>query len=164
MTIAYWLLLAVALQRLAELIYSNRNTKRLVSEGGSEVGKGHYSIIVAVHVGWLVTMTLANPPDTNVIWPLVALYGAVQLLRIWVLVSLGRYWSTRVIDLPDAPLVRHGPYRWCKHPNYVVVVLEVAILPLAFQLWAVAAIFTFLNSAILAKRIHVENQVLRHRG
>jgi len=103
------------------------------------------------------------PTDNPIIWPLMGLYGLVQVGRFWVLYSLGRYWSTKVIDIPDAPLIRKGPYRWIKHPNYVVVVLEVALLPMALQLWGTALIFSILNAGILAWRIQVENQALRKR-
>jgi methyltransferase len=170
MSLTLWILLAVALQRLGELFYSNRNTKQLLAEGGAEVGQSHYPVMIAIHTGWLVTMAVlviladSVPADDHIIWPLLGLYGLVQVGRFWVLYSLGRYWSTKVIDIPMAPLVRKGPYRWIKHPNYVIVVLEVALLPMAFQLWGTAFIFSILNAGILAWRIQVENQALGKRG
>lgn len=157
------------MQRLGELVYSNNNTKRLLAEGGVEIGQSHYPVMIAIHTGWLVTMAVlviaadSVPTDNPIIWPLMGLYGLVQVGRFWVLYSLGRYWSTKVIDIPDAPLIRKGPYRWIKHPNYVVVVLEVALLPMALQLWGTALIFSILNAGILAWRIQVENQALRKR-
>ncbi len=167
MSLTLWILLAVAVQRLGELVYSNSNTKRLLAEGGTEVGQSHYPVMIAIHTGWLITMivlAISKPIENQIVWPLIGAYAVVQVGRFWVLHSLGRYWSTKVIDIPDAPLIRTGPYRWIKHPNYVVVVLEVALLPMAFQMWEVAVIFSVLNAAILTWRIKVENQALNKRG
>jgi methyltransferase len=84
----------------------------------------------------------------------------LELARIWVLASLGERWTTRIIVIPDAPLVRRGPYRWFNHPNYIVVVAEIAVLPLAFGLWRTALVFSLLNAAILTIRIREENRAL----
>ena len=169
MSLTLCILSAVALQRLAELLYSNRNTKKLLTEGGKEVGQSHYPVMIAIHTGWLFTITafvvLADTHfvDDLIIWPLIGVYGLVQVGRFWVLYSLGRYWSTKVIDLPEAPLIRKGPYRWIKHPNYLIVVFEVAILPMALQMWGIALVFSILNAGILAWRIQVENRALIKR-
>ena len=169
MSLTLCILSAVALQRLAELLYSNRNTKKLLAEGGKEVGQSHYPIMIAIHTGWLFTITAfavladTHSVDDNIIWPLIGVYGLVQVGRFWVLYSLGRYWSTKVIDLPEAPLIRKGPYRWIKHPNYLIVVLEVALLPMALQMWSIALVFSILNAGILAWRIQVENRALIKR-
>ena len=103
------------------------------------------------------------PADAPVHWPLIAAYLAVQAGRAWVIATLGRFWTTRVIDMPAAPLVRRGPYRWCRHPNYVVVVLEVALLPLAFGAWEIALAFSLANLAVLAWRLKIENAALARR-
>jgi methyltransferase len=95
--------------------------------------------------------------------PLLLAFAVLQGLRLWVLMSLGRYWTTRVITLPDAPLVRRGPYRFLRHPNYLVVAAEIAVLPLAFGAWAVAAVFSALNAALLAWRISLEDHALAPR-
>ena len=169
MSLTLCILSAVALQRLAELLYSNRNTKKLLTEGGKEVGQSHYPIMIAIHTGWLFTITAfavladTHSVDDLIIWPLIGVYGLVQVGRFWVLYSLGRYWSTKVIDLPEAPLIRKGPYRWIKHPNYLIVVLEVALLPMALQMWGTALVFSILNAGILAWRIQVENRALIKR-
>jgi methyltransferase len=169
MSLTLCILSAVALQRLAELLYSNRNTKKLLTEGGKEVGQSHYPVMIAIHTGWLFTITTfvvladTRSVDELIIWPLIGVYGLVQLGRFWVLYSLGRYWSTKVIDLPEAPLIRKGPYRWIKHPNYLIVVLEVALLPMALQMWGIALVFSILNAGILAWRIQVENRALIKR-
>jgi methyltransferase len=161
--LAHAIVAAVALQRLGELFLSKRNGARLLAEGGREIGRGHYPVMIAIHVAWLVTLFALAPAREAIVWPLIAAYLVVQIGRIWVIHSLGRYWTTRVIDMPDAPLVRRGPYRWIKHPNYLVVTLEVAILPLAFGLWQVAALFSVLNVLILWQRLRVENAALAAR-
>lgn len=163
MTVFWTLLLAVVLSRLAELIYARRNTQRLLAQGAEEFGAGHYPLIVMLHMAWFVSLAVFVPKDAAVNLPLLVLFGLVQLLRIWVLVSLGRYWTTRIISLPGAPLVRKGPYRFLRHPNYLVVVLEILILPLCFGAWQIAAAFTLLNGGMLFWRIRAENAVLKER-
>ena len=158
------IVLLVALQRLAELGYSRRNLERLLAAGGVERGADHYPYMVAVHAGWLLSLFLLVPAGAPIqIWWL-ALFLLLQAGRIWVLATLGPYWTTRVIQLPETPLVRHGPYRFCKHPNYAVVAGEVAVLPLVFGAWEIAAIFSLLNAAVLWRRIDVENAALAGRS
>ena len=153
----------VALERLTELWHAQRNTRALLEAGGIEVGRGHYPLMVALHAAWLVAILLTVPPDAGVSAPLLALFAILQGCRLWVLMSLGRYWTTRVITLPGAPLVRRGPYRYLRHPNYLVVVAEIAVLPLAFGAWGVAAVFSLLNAALLTWRISLEDQALAPR-
>jgi len=153
------ILALVTLQRLGELWLSNRNTSRLLALGAHEVGAAHYPLIVAVHAAWLAALWwLAPGQPIAFLW--LALYVLLQAARIWVLASLGPRWTTRIIVLPQTPLVKAGPYRFVSHPNYVVVVAEIAVLPLAFGLWPVALIFTLLNAAVLAIRIREENHAL----
>ena len=153
------ILALVTLQRLGELWLSNRNTRRLLERGASEVAPAHYRLIVLVHVLWLATLWwLAPGRQIDGFW--LGLFVALQLARVWVLATLGARWTTRIIVLPDAPLVRRGPYRWVDHPNYLIVVGEIAALPLAFGLWQVALAFTVLNGAVLAIRIRAENGAL----
>lgn len=153
------LLALVTLQRVGELWLSNRNTKRLLAQGAHEVGAAHYPLIVAVHFWWLVLLWWLAPGR-----PIDGLSLAVFLLleigRVWVLVTLGPRWTTRIIVLPGVPLVRHGPYRFVNHPNYIVVVGEVAVLPLVFGLWQLALIFTILNGVLLWLRIRDEDRAL----
>lgn len=163
MTIAQWAVLLVGLQRLGELWLSHRNAARLHAEGGREIGAGHFPILILVHAGWLASIAFLIPADAPVYWPLIAVYLVVQFGRVWVIASLGRYWTTRVIDMPDTPLVRRGPYRWIKHPNYVVIMLEIAVLPLAFGAWQIAVIFSLANMAVLAWRLRIENAALQRR-
>lgn len=161
--LAQWVVLAVAAQRIAELIVARRNTARLLARGGVEVGRGHYLPIVLLHAVWLITIFVRTAPGTPVSYWLLGLFIVLQAGRIWVLASLGPYWTTRVITVPDAPLVSRGPYRWCRHPNYVIVALEIAVLPLAFSDRTVAMVFTAANAAMMLIRIPAENQALETR-
>ena len=149
----------VTLQRFGELWLSNRNTRRLLAKGAREHSPAHYPLIVALHLLWLVTLWwLAPTRPVDGFW--LAFFVAVEIFRIWVLTTLGSRWTTRIIVLPGAPLVRRGPYRFVNHPNYLVVVLEIAVLPLVFGLWQVAVIFSLLNAAALSIRIRAENRAL----
>jgi methyltransferase len=159
LTLGIIILALVTLQRLGELWLSDRNTRRLLANGAREVARAHYPLIVAVHVLWLATLWWFAPGQpVNAFW--LALFVLLQLGRIWVIATLGPRWTTRIIVLPDAPLVRNGPYRFLNHPNYAVVAGEIAVLPLAFDLWQVALVFTILNAVVLAIRIRQENRAL----
>jgi methyltransferase len=159
LTFGVLILALVTLQRLGELWLSNRNTRRLLANGAREVGRSHYPLIVAVHLLWLGTLWWLVPGrPTNVFW--MALFFVFQLARVWVVATLGPRWTTRIIILPGAPLVRSGPYRIVNHPNYVVVAGEIAVLPLAFGLWRIALVFSILNASVLAIRIRQENRAL----
>jgi methyltransferase len=153
------ILALVTLQRLGELWLSSRNTRRLLAKGAREHSPGHYPLIVAVHALWLAALwwlARTRPIDGFCL----AMFVLIEVARIWVLASLGPRWTTRIIVL-DEPLVRRGPYRFVNHPNYLVVVAEIAVLPLVFGLWQVALIFTLLNAAILTVRIRAENAAIR---
>jgi len=158
-THAIVILALVTLQRIGELWLSRRNTRRLLAQGAVEHGRAHYPLIVAVHAAWLAALWwLAPGRPVVVLW--LALYLLLQVARIWVLATLGPRWTTRIIVLPDAPLVKAGPYRFVSHPNYVVVAAEIVVLPLVFGLWPVALIFSGLNAAVLAIRIREESRAL----
>ena len=159
---AYLILSLVTLQRLAELVLAERNTRRLLTKGAHEVGRGHYGFVVAVHAAWLMALWLLGPGPAIHIIPLI-IYVALQFARIWVIATLGERWTTRIIVLPGAPLVRRGPYRWVDHPNYLIVIAEIAILPLVFGLPVVAGFFSVLNAIVLWVRIREENQALQPR-
>lgn len=154
------ILALVTAQRLGELWLARRNTAALLAEGAREHGRGHYPLIVVVHAAWLAAMWVFAPGQP-ISWPLIAVFVLLQIARLWVIASLGRRWTTRIIVTPGVPLVRRGPYRFTKHPNYLIVILEIAVLPLAFGLWEVALVFTLLNLAVLAIRISAENRALR---
>ena len=149
----------VTLQRLFELQLAERNRKRLIAEGAKEHAAGHYASLVAVHIAWLASMWWWAP-GRPVNLPLLTLFAALQVGRIWVIATLGRRWTTRIIVLPGAPLVRAGPYKFVSHPNYLVVIGEIAVLPLVFGLWLVAVIFTVLNAVVLTVRLRAENRSL----
>ncbi len=163
MTTLYWIVAVVAVQRLVELIHARRNMAHLLARGGVEWGKGHYPLIVALHATWLITVAVAIPADTPLVWPVVALYGVVQIARYWTIATLGSFWTTRVIVIPGEAPVRRGPYRFIRHPNYTVLVCEIALLPLAFGAWEIAGVFSVLNAALLAHRIRIEDAALGRR-
>ena len=138
---------------------SRRNTRRLLAQGAREHAAGHYPLIVGLHATWLAVLWwLAPDRAIDGFW--LAMFVLIEIGRIWVLASLGPRWTTRIIVLPGAPLVRRGPYRLFDHPNYVVVAAEIAVLPLVFGLWRTAIVFTLLNAAILTIRIREENRAL----
>ena len=161
----YLLILAIGIERLAELVVSQRHGRWVFSHGGKEFGRNHYSMMVAVHSGLLVgcfveTWGLHRPFLGWLGWPMLTVVALSQLLRWWCVATLGKQWNTRVIVLPDAPLVQHGPYRWLHHPNYVAVVAEGIALPLVHTAWLTALGFTLANSVVLGVRLRVENAAL----
>ena len=159
MTLSIVILTLVTVQRLGELILARRNTLRLLARGATESGAGHYPLVVALHAAWLAGLwLLAWDRPTNLGW-LVA-FLLLQMLRVWVIASLGDRWTTRIIVLPDAPLVQKGPYRFLPHPNYVVVAGEMLVLPLVFDLTAFGLIFFLLNALVLWVRIRAEDAAL----
>ena len=154
------ILALVTLQRAGELWLSDRNTRRLLAQGAREYGQWHYPLIVTLHVLWLAALwRLAPGRPIDSFW--LTLFLLLELARIWVLASLGPRWTTRIIVLPGAPLVRRGPYRFVNHPNYLVVIGEIAVLPLVFGLWSIALVFSVLNAVVLTIRIGEENRALR---
>ncbi|HXV01036.1 MAG TPA: isoprenylcysteine carboxylmethyltransferase family protein [Caulobacteraceae bacterium] len=149
----------VTAQRLAELVIARRHTRALLARGAHEVGAGHYPLIVGLHALWLAGLwALAWDRPVQPVW--LGLFLILQALRLWVLTSLGERWTTRIIVVPGAPLITAGPYRFVSHPNYIVVVGEIAVLPLAFGLVWYAAAFSLLNAAVLAIRIRAETRAL----
>lgn len=163
MTVFHAVLAFVVVQRLAELAWSARNTRRLLARGAQEAGAKHYPLFVLLHASWLIALALTVPADTPPHWLLLGLFGLLQLLRLWVVTTLGPYWTTRVITLETAPLVRHGPFHWLRHPNYAVVVGEIAVLPLAFGAWQIALVWSLLNALLLRHRIRIEEAALQSR-
>jgi methyltransferase len=157
------LALLVGAQRLAELALSAANGRRLRAAGAVEVGAGHYPLIVGLQVAWLLCLGLAVPPGAALSPWWLGLFLLLQMARLWVIATLGRYWTTRVYHLPDVPLVRRGPYRLLKHPNYVVMVAEVVVLPLVVGAWWIALLFGPLQALLLWWRIHVEERALATR-
>lgn len=163
MTAFAWLLGFIVAQRLAELTLARRNTRRLLAAGGREIGAGHYPLFILLHGAWLAALALVVPWSAEPVWWLVAVFFVLQAARVWVIASLGRFWTTRIITLDGAPLIRRGPYRWVRHPNYWIVVGEIAVLPLAFGAWHVALVFSLLNALLLRHRIRIEEAALAAR-
>ena len=157
------ILVAVALQRIVELALSRRNSAALIRRGGREYGASHYPLFVLLHAAWLVALYMLTPPDAPLDWVLITVFVGLQAARIWVIASLGTYWTTRVISVPGAPLVKRGPYRWVRHPNYWVVLAEVVILPLAFGQVVPAVLFGIAKALLLRHRIRVEEAALADR-
>jgi methyltransferase len=163
MSFAAIILTLVTLQRLGELVIARRNTERLMARGAIEVGAGHYPLIVALHVAWLGALWIFGR-DQPVSLAALGAFVMLQGLRLWILSMLGSRWTTRIMVLPGEPLVRAGPYRYLSHPNYAVVVGEIAILPLALHLPTIALIFSILNAGALAIRIRAESHALINSG
>jgi methyltransferase len=163
MTAAEIILGAVTLQRLAELLLARHNTSRLLARGAHEIGATHYPLIVAVHAAWLISLWIFGHEQPVNLLALVC-YLLLQVLRGWVMSTLGARWTTRILVLPGEQLVASGPYRYLSHPNYAVVVGEIALLPLTLNLPVVALIFTVLNAAVLTLRIRTENRALAEAG
>ncbi len=159
------LILLVGLERLAELVVSNRNAAWSLDRGGRESGQGHYPVMVVLHtallVGALAEAWVRRPQvGPALAWSMLVLVLASQALRWWCITSLGRRWNTRVIVVPGLAPVRRGPYRLLRHPNYVAVVVEGFALPLVHASWVTAVVFTVANAALLTVRIRTEDLAL----
>jgi methyltransferase len=159
------LIAAMGVERIAELVVSQRNLSWSRARGGEEFGAGHYPAMVALHTallaGCLVEAILLHRPFLPALgWPMFALVLAAQGLRWWCIATLGHQWNTRVVVVPNAARVTGGPYRFVPHPNYVAVVIEGIALPLVHTAWLTALTFTVLNAALLTTRIKVENVAL----
>jgi methyltransferase len=156
----YAILVFVTLQRILELVIARSNTMRLKARGGVEHAAGHYPLMVILHSSWLVGLWWFAPGQSvQPFW--LILFFVMQAGRIWVLATLGRRWTTRIITVPGETLVSKGPYRFISHPNYVIVVAEILALPMAFGLYVFAVVFSLLNALVLVVRIRAENAVLR---
>ena len=160
MTLGTFLFLAfIVVQRLGELVIAKRNTAALLARGAHEVGAAHYPVMVALHSSWILCLLIFGySQDIHLGW--LALYAVLQVFRVWIIGTLGRRWTTRIIVI-DEPLVAKGPFRFIPHPNYTLVVLEVFVAPMVLGLVWVALLFSALNAAMLYHRIRVEDGALR---
>lgn len=159
------LVVAVAAERLAELVVAKRNLAWSRERGGVEFGARHYPVMVVLHVGLLVgclaEVALLDRPFLPWLgWPMLAVVVAAQALRWWCITTLGHRWNTRVVVIPGAARIGGGPYRFFSHPNYVAVIAEGIALPLVHSAWITAALFTVCNAALLTARISTENAAL----
>ena len=164
MVAVYLFILLVVIQRIVEVQIANRNAKWVISQGGYEAGKDHYKYIVALHVLFFIALLIevTVTKHTFMLWSIIplAVFLVAQVGRVWALSSLGRFWNTRIMILPGAKVVAKGPYRYLRHPNYAIVITEIACLPLVFQAYWTAIAFTVLNAVILSTRIQVEERAL----
>lgn len=155
----------VIFQRIIELLIARNNEKWIRSQGGYEVGAKHYPYMVAIHIGFFISLIIefiAFKEGVSRFWlPLFVLFISLQLMRVWVISSLGRYWNTKILVLPGANVVKKGPFHFIRHPNYVVVTCEIIVIPLMFGAYYTAVIFTLLNIIILSVRIPKEEAALR---
>ncbi len=163
MSLPQALVMLVLAQRLAEVLWARRHERRLLAQGEIEIGARHYPLFFLLHGAWLASLALLVPANAPLFWPLLLAFVLLQAARLWVIASLGRYWTTRIITLPGAPIVRRGPYRWLRHPNYAIVAAEIAVLPLVFGAWPIALVFSVLNTLLLRHRIRLEEQALAPR-
>jgi methyltransferase len=164
--VSYWVLLSVvAVERVAELVVSQRHAAASLRQGGEEYGRRHFPVMVALHVA-LLAGCVAEPLITHrafipaLAGPMIAVVIAANTLRWWCVITLGQRWTARVIVIPGMPLVRSGPYRWFAHPNYVAVIVEGAALPLVGLAWITASAFTAANAALLTVRLRCETRAL----
>ncbi len=160
MSVLYAVLGFVVLQRAAELGFAAKNTSRLRAQGAVEVDVRGYPWFVLLHGAWLGSLFLLVPADAIPSWPPLAIFAVLQLGRLWVIATLGRRWTTRIMVLPGASLVEGGPYRYLRHPNYAIVAAEIAVLPLAFGAVAIALIFSAINLVLILRRIAIEDRAL----
>ena len=155
--------LLLLVQRSLEELYSARNTKALVALGAHEAGRAYYPVVVATHLAWIASLFFLVPADAPILWPLIVYYFVLQLVRYWVIFTLGRFWTHRIFTLPGAPVVACGPYRYLRHPNYAVTIVETFVLPLAFGALALASIMTALWWTVLAYKMRMEDQEMNVR-
>lgn len=162
---AFWLLyIFIIIQRLTELYLAKCNEVKMKRRGAIEVGGDHYKYIVTVHLLFFIsffTEYVLSNKSLSVLWPmLLFIFVFTQAIRVWALYSLGEYWNTKIIILPNADIVAKGPYKYIRHPNYAIVALEILIIPLLFNCYITSIVFTFLNSIVLSIRISVEEKAL----
>lgn len=148
----------IILQRLSELFIAQRNTARLLAKGAYEAGASHYPVMVAMHSTWIAGLVIFGY-DNSVAIGWLAVFAVLQILRFWILTSLGSRWTTRIIILKE-PLVVRGPFKYVSHPNYMLVVAEIIVAPMVLGLVWLALLFTVLNAAMLWVRIGVEHRAL----
>ncbi|MDX1807139.1 MAG: isoprenylcysteine carboxylmethyltransferase family protein [Paenisporosarcina sp.] len=165
MTLFIYVVGFVIFQRIIELLIARNNEKWIRSQGGYEVGAKHYPYMVAIHIGFFISLIIefvTFKEGVSRFWlPLFVLFISLQLMRVWVISSLGRYWNTKILVLPGANVVKKGPFHFIRHPNYVVVTCEIIVIPLMFGAYFTAVVFSILNIIILSVRIPKEEAALR---
>jgi methyltransferase len=168
MSFFWYLIIFLILQRLVELIISKRNEKWLLNQGAIEYGQEHYKLIVLLHIGFFVslvveyTMTRSNFELHLINYVFLVIFILLQICRVIILLTLGKYWNTRIIRIPNVQLVKKGIYKFVRHPNYILVICEIFVIPMIFDLYWTAIIFTVLNLIVLNIRVKVENKALNY--
>ena len=155
--------LLILIQRGAEELYSARNTQALIAAGAREVGRSYYPVVATTHLAWIASLFFLIPATATASYLLAAIYIALQVVRYWVIATLGRFWTHRIFTLDDAPIVRRGPYQYLRHPNYAVTIAETFLLPAVFGAVALGIIMGAVWSAVLAYKIRLEDEALSTR-
>ena len=161
----FWtFIIILALQRISELLIARRNEKKVLGEGAVEYDPLGYKVIVAMHVAFFLSFIAEYyilRRSLNTLWPLLLLVLlTAEALRYWAISSLGKYWNTKIVVIPGTSLVSKGPYKYIRHPNYLAVVIEIAIIPLIFSCYITSALFTLFNLIVLRRRIRIEESAL----
>lgn len=153
----------IIILRVGELIVSRRNEKWLLQQGAVEYGQKHYPFIVALHVLFIASMIIEySAKHTESFNPfLLFLYLFLLVFKVLIILSLGKFWNTKIYHISSFPLIKKGPYKYFKHPNYLIVIAEIAVIPLVFGLYYTSVAFTVLNAIMLSVRIKEENKALR---
>jgi methyltransferase len=156
----------IILLRIGELILSKRNERWLIRNGAVEFGDKHYPFVVSLHILFFFSLIVEYSQQLTSAYSLllIIIYVLIIALKAWVILSLGKFWNTKIYHIPNMPLIEKGPYKYFKHPNYAIVIAEIAIIPLAFHLYYTAIAFTLLNMLMLFIRIREENKVLNFRN
>src|SRR5574341_253812 len=158
-------LFVLIVQRLIELLIAKRNERILKAQGAIEFDKNGYRMIAAMHVAFFISLISEKVflhRTLNTYWFVFAvLFTGAQVLRYWAIKSLGVYWNTKILVLPNHKLVITGPYKYLRHPNYVVVITEVAVIPLIFSCYLTAFVFSLINLILLRRRIRIEESAIR---
>jgi methyltransferase len=161
----FFIITIVCIQRIIELVIAKRNEQWMIKQGAYEVGAKHYPYMIALHTAFFLSIlfevSIFNRPISPIWLALLVLFIITQIARVWCLRSLGRFWNTKILILSGANVVKKGPYKYIRHPNYLIVGIEILLLPLMFQAYLTAIIFTCLNMAMLAVRIPAEEKALR---
>lgn len=165
MTFFYLFLCLIVAQRLTELWIARRNEQWMKEKGAREFGQNHYPIMILIHCGFFVSLSLEvlllHKQLSALSYLFFTLFLIAQFIRIWIIATLGKYWNTKIIVLPNTSLIAKGPYKYMKHPNYLIVTLEFILIPLMFHAYYTLILFSLLNTVILRVRIPLEEKVLR---
>lgn len=162
----FWVvILLIGVQRLVELKIAKKNEKKVLDQGGYEVGQRHYKYMVLMHLLFFVSLiyevTIFEKGTSSIFPLLLFLFLLTQIGRIWVIQSLGMFWNTKIMILPTNQIRAKGPYKFMKHPNYFIVTVELVLIPLLFEAYFTASIFTLLNALLLMVRIPIEEKALQ---